>query len=43
MKELIIQFEGDDWVDEKEAEHVEEAVQDALDYSGIKYVDIHVK
>lgn len=43
MRELIIQFNGDNWDDESEAEKVEQSVQDALDAAAIDYVDLHVK
>lgn len=43
MRELVIQFHGDGWPDEAEAEQIEGQVQDALDNAGIDYVDLHVK
>lgn len=43
MRNLIIQFDGDDWDDESEAERVESEVQDALDKAGIDYKDLRVE
>lgn len=42
MREMIIQFAGDDWNDEAEAEELEEQVQKALDKAGVDYQDLHV-
>lgn len=43
MRNLIIQFQGDDWDDEQEAEAIEEQVQNALDEAGVDYADLRVQ
>lgn len=42
MRTLTIQFEGDDWDDEAEAEGIESQVQDALDKAGVVYMDLSI-
>ena len=42
MRTLVIEFEGDDWDDEAEAEEIESAVQKALDDAGIEYKDASI-
>jgi hypothetical protein len=39
---MIVQFKGDDWEDESEAEALEEEVQNALDAAGVDYLDVTV-
>jgi diketogulonate reductase-like aldo/keto reductase len=43
MRNVIIQFQGDYWDDQEEAEKIESAVQKALDKASIDYVDLHVQ
>jgi len=40
MRTISISFQGDNWNDEKEAEEIEEAVQQALDAAGVSYLDV---
>ncbi len=42
MRRLIVEFRGEDWDDEAEAEQIEEQVQIALDARDVDYLDIHV-
>lgn len=43
MREIVIQFPGDNWDNEAEAERIEARVQLALDDFEIDYLDLHIK
>lgn len=43
MREMIVQFEGENWSDSEEAEAIEEEVQQALDEADIDYIDLHIR
>lgn len=42
MRTITIEFAGDNWNDEEEAEEFEDKVQKALDAAGVAYLDLRV-